>query len=165
MTINRSDTELSGISESKPTPRPINNGRSAGSVAVKSLRLKSVLSLSNTRLSLVLAISGRHISPRPEPDYPACPKCGVRVVSAGMCVPCRRKTETPPVKLTKAGQEAYNAWMSGGSAGLGLWLAGHKEQTTWRRYFTVEEYDAWVKMVRAMELQLTGKNNEFCTDA
>lgn len=67
-------------------------------------------------------------------------------------------TESPALRA------AYAAWMSGGSAGLGLWLAGYKEKTTKRRYFTTEEYAQWVADCRAMELAETGSNSEFCQE-
>ena len=62
----------------------------------------------------------------------------------------------------RALRHAYAAWMSGGSAGLGLWLAGYKERTTKRRYFSIEEYAQWVGDCKAMELRETGINSEFC---
>jgi hypothetical protein len=69
-----------------------------------------------------------------------------------------------PTRVTKADQDAYAAWMSCGSMGLGLWLARYKEKTTGRRFFTVEEYGHWVDDCLRRELELTGENNEFCVN-
>lgn len=61
-----------------------------------------------------------------------------------------------------ATHDAYTAWMSAGSIGLGLWIANHKEHTTGKRNYTVEEFGQWCAHVRSLELQATGKHSEFC---
>jgi len=99
------------------------------------MRLASVLLISSQKRRSVLIIRGRHIESRPEPVI--------------------------QVHRTKE-QNAYDAWMMGGSMALGHWLADYKESTTGRRTFTVVEYGLWVDMVRSMEFRLTGENSEFC---
>jgi hypothetical protein len=98
----------------------------------------SILSISNHRYVEVLTIRERHAT---------------------------KPTVFVPTRETKADQDAYAAWMSGGSIGLGLWLARYKEKTTGRRNFTAEEYGRWVDDCRIKELRLTGQNEEFCTNS
>lgn len=62
-------------------------------------------------------------------------------------------------------ENAYKAWMSAGSMGLSAWLASYKERQTGKRFYTVEEYGDWVTKIRAMEVDRTGENNEFCQGA
>ena len=57
---------------------------------------------------------------------------------------------------------AYKAWMMCGSMGISRWLHEYKERTTGKRFCTVEEMGDWIAKVRAMELERTGENSEFC---
>lgn len=80
-------------------------------------------------------------------------------------IPIYRKPNPMPsiaIPPRGTGHDAYHAWMSAGSIGLGLWLANYKEVTTGHRNYTIEEYGRWVAECRTLEYDHTGTNDEFC---
>ena len=53
----------------------------------------------------------------------------------------------PPLHPTTL-EAARRAWLSGGSVGLGLWLAAHKRHLGHNPHYTTAEYGALVRQVR-----------------
>jgi hypothetical protein len=162
MITNRSAMELSGISENQPTPYQTEHGRSAGSVGVKSSRLTSRLLVSSQQVLRVCEILDgerprvKLVMQQPLPGRLI--KSPARSERSRLTITCASMKPPPPTTH----ESAYQAWMSGGSVGLGHWLANYKEHTTKRRNFTTDEYACWVAECRAEERRMTGENNEFC---
>jgi len=162
MTINHSAMESSGILESQPTPDLIEHGHSDGLVDVKSSRLMSKLSISSHVFLRVCTIADMRLHVRLQVQTPRHGHLADRRHKGerSHLVITSQAIKPPPLTTDEA---AYNAWMSGGSIGLGLWLANYKERTTKRRSFTVDEFATWATATRREEFFRTGANSEFCT--
>lgn len=133
-------------------------------MAVKSSRLMSKLSISSHVFLRICTITRAHMHIQLQVQTPRHGYLNDRRHKGERSHLVIGSQTIKPLPLT-ADESAYEAWMSGGSIGLGLWLANYKERTTKRRNFTVDEFAVWVSKTRREELRQTGENNEFCANS